>query len=340
MSSDGHTGVAIKNIGNSNSHHFRLILALVEYSGGGGSVCIHASSGKVYMSGPTTEDFLMSLGFRPFDGCQFFGNRCFFREIAIIPSAYPRPEVRREFEAIHMAFNQFANNIEALFENRKSIGEILDRVGRGIQFQNQPIFNAPVSIVFDPSEAPGWINDIKLAKLVELESQRAEIEKEIQDLSAFLPLVYASGGLFEEPVVNALRFLGLDADRTEKGFTVDILANTKDGEKRFGFEVTGIRGPIAKKSNKLTQVVEFERIKENDEKTVLLANTFCEEPISERQDKEDFTKDAVEFLSAFPVIMMTGWDLYRMVQNVMEGRDKAADLVNMMHGGVGVLEYT
>ncbi len=175
MKSDGHSGMGIRNINNSKSVNFRFVLAVLDYSGGGASVGIHASTDKVYRSGLTTDKFLQSLGFRPSRGCQFFGDRCYYREIGIVPAGQPSPELRSEFQAIQASFTRFSENIEALFHHRQSETQLLDQMGRGVQFNNQPIFDSPIEIIFDPSSVPLWVEEVKMVRLKELESQQADI---------------------------------------------------------------------------------------------------------------------------------------------------------------------
>jgi len=133
--------------------------------------------------------------------------------------------------------------------------------------------------------------------------------------------------------------LGLKAELTAPGFTADILAETKDGSKKFAFEVTGTVDPIKKESKKLTQLLDFERIKEHNEKTILIANTFKDLPISAREGKDDFTVQVVEFLSKFAILLMTGWDLYRIVGAIIEGKSEAAHYIERLYNENGVFIF-
>ncbi len=197
----------------------------------------------------------------------------------------------------------------------------------------------PIKITVDQSAIPPWVEDVKLPALKTAETEREKAGGIIDDLSEYLVLLFGDGDQLEMAVVKGLRMLGLKAELADRGATIDVLAETQDGTRKFGIEVTGTTEGIKKKSNKLGQVVEFERIKEHDEKTILLANTFKATPIAERTGKEHFTRPAVDFLTPYPVMMMTGWDLYRMVGDVLEEKRKPDELVELMHSTVGVLEY-
>ena len=100
-----------------------------------------------------------------------------------------------------------------------------------------------------------------------------------------------------------------------------------------------INGPVKKDSPKLTQLSEFDRVKEHQEKVVLVANTYNTKPIAEREGLEHFTSPVVSYFSPHPILLMTGWDLYRMVQDVMTGAKTAEDIVAVMHKTSGVLDY-
>ncbi len=135
--------------------------------------------------------------------------------------------------------------------------------------------------------------------------------------------------------IKALQFFGLDTEPAPKGFTADIFAHTTDGSRKFGFEVTGIAGSIKKDSKKLTQLLEFERIKEHGEKTILVANTHNAIPITERKGLEDFTPPVLDFLGRHPILLMTGWELYCMVRDVLENsltREKAIQTLYTVNG--------
>src|SRR5207302_10230699 len=117
------------------------------------------------------------------------------------------------------------------------------------------------------------------------------LDAQVSELAAFLPLLYETGNALEAAVLAAFRFLDLQTKKTPKGFTADFLANSDDGRYKFGLEVTGTNGPNGKRSNKLTQLTEFDRQKDDQGvKTVLIANTFNTTPADERGHDEHFTK--------------------------------------------------
>jgi len=282
--------------------------------------------------------FLDAIGFTRYEGqCPFHDNRCLYRVIATSPAAIYGFGYSREVDSIHDRFKEFAGKIGELFRLRQQQDRILRDIG--IELPEMPLFGPPVEIEIREEEVPLWAHEVKIARLHELERQRGTIQEEIDELSGYLPLLYGTGDMLVEAVIRGLRLLGLDAERTEPGFTADILAQTPDGLRKFGFEVTGISGAVKKDSRKLTQVLDFGRIKEHEEKTVLIVNTHNSTPISERTHLEDFTPQVLNFLAPFPILLMTSWDLYRMVCDVLEGSRTKEALVAILYETSGRLDY-
>ncbi len=85
--------------------------------------------------------------------------------------------------------------------------------------------------------------------------------------------------------------------------------------------------------------MDFERIKEHDEKTVLVANTYNKTPISERKSLEDFSPQVLTFLSVHPILIVTGWDLYCMVRDVLDNARTKEELIKKLYTTNGRLNY-
>lgn len=336
---DGHSGIENNQINKGGSGNFQLFLSYLKQSTGLGEFVIHASSSTFYSSGLQPLEFLQQIGFKHFQGeCKFFHDRCFYRTIAEVKYDRIGFEDTRQTMMIHNTFETFANEgINKLYELQKQQNDLLRTIG--LSSGSLEIFNIPAKIEIKPAYIPIWLNSIKFEHLKELESQKADIDKEIEGLEGFLPLVFANGDTLVYAVLKALKFLGLKAKPTEPAFTIDILAETIDGLMKFGFEVTGINDPIRKDSKKLTQLLEFERIKEHNEKTILIANTFKNIPISERKGRENFTADVVKFLSGFPILLMTGWDLYRAVGDMIEKKKEPSYFVERFYKDVGIFIF-
>lgn len=311
-----------------------MVLAYLKQGTGQGEYVIHATSNILYSLGLDPLEFLAEIGFTRYQGyCPFHRHRCFYRVIATVKQdvrGFENLEIPRRFQT-------FAGKIGELFQLREQEDRILREIG--INSSGRLIFGPPVEIEGSEKEIPLWVDEVKFPRLRELERQKATLQKEIDELSGFLPLLYGSGDILEEAVIKALRFIGLDAKRAPKGFTADILAQTCDGSRKFGFEVTGISGPVKKDSKKLTQLVEFELTKEHGEKTVLVANTHNAIPISDRRNLEDFTPQVLDFLGRHPILLMTGWDLYCMVRDILESSRQREEILDILYARTGRLNY-
>ena len=336
---DGHSGIENNEVNKGSSGNFQLVLSYLKESSGRGYFIIHATSNVVYGPRPKPLEFLQQIGFTHFSGeCKFHHDECFYRHFAEIEYNEMGFSDTRQNMYIHSAFEKFAKEgISKLYELQRQQHDLLGEIrASGGEIG---LFGAPVKIKPQPSDIPVWVNTAKFMRLRELEGHRDGMCKEIEDLEGYLPLIYADGKILEDAVIKSLRLLGMKAEPTAQGFTADILAETKGGSKKFGFEVTGTTEAIKKDSKKLTQLLEFERIKEQNEKTILVANTFKNLPISERKGKENFTQQVIDFLGRFPILLMTGWDLYRIVSDILEAKKPADHFAERIYNETGVFKF-
>ncbi len=336
--SDGHSGMQIQKQKEYSSKDFNFTSATLEHSSGAVDIVLHGSSNFIVSR---HFQFLEEIGFSHFSGrCQFYSDSCLFRTIATISASSQRafdPFGVQGSEGIYESIERFTEKIADLYSLHQKQNDILQWLGS--QAHPPTIFAPPPTIIIEPSDIPSWTEEVKFDKLKELESQVRQANEEIQQLREYLPLLYASGDILVQAAIKALQYLGLKAQPTEKGYTVDILAQTEDEARKFGFEVTGTNGSIKKASKKVGQVFEFERIKESSQKTVLIANTHNETPILERQAQEDFTQNVVNLLTPHHILLMTGWNLYRMVQDVMGNVKNQEDIINILYSSAGILQY-
>jgi hypothetical protein len=334
---DGHTGIENKEVNKGGSGNFQLILSYLKQSDGQGEFIIHVTSNIHYSAGLQPLKFLVESGFTQYLGrCQFHGDKCCYREFVRVKRDVYGMLDDDQVQQVHSSFKLFASKIGELFQLRQKEFDILENIGSNTSAK--AILSAPTEIEITEKSVPLWVNDVKFPELLTLEQQRNEFLRQINDLSVFLPLLYSTGDVLEEAVIKTLDFLGLKTNKAPKGFTADILAQTGDGSRQFGIEVTGTNNAIKKDSNKLTQVLDFERIKEHGEKTILIANTHNTTPIAQRSSLEDFTQPVIDFLGLHPIMLMTSWDLYRLVGAVLEGSKKKESVIEMLYTTNGRLK--
>ncbi len=335
---DGHTGLEQSKVNEGGSGNFNLILSYLKQSTGAAEFVMHATSNTFYSFGLQPHNFLLRIGFRQYIGqCPFFHDNCFYTEIATTQHSIYGMEHFTQVQSIHDSFKRFAANIGKLFQLCQEEENILRDVR--LHSSSKVLFGEPIQLEIKEDDIPLWVEEVKFPKLLELEKQKKTLQTQIDELHQFLPLLYGSGDLLENAVLQSLKFLGLEAEKTEKGFTADIRARTSDSTKMFGLEVTGINGQVKKDSPKLTQLMEFERLKEHDEKTILVANTHNKTPISQRKDLEDFSPQVLSFLERNPILIITGWDLHCMLRDVMNGSRTKEDLVELLFTSNGRLKY-
>jgi hypothetical protein len=334
---DGHTGLENSKVNEGGSGSFSLVLSCLKQVGRADLV-VHASSNVSYSFGLQHYDFLKRIGFKSYIGeCQFFHDHCFYFVKAVTQRPFNGMENFSQVQSIHDSFKSFAANIDQLFSLCQQEENILREIG--LKSSSKTLIGEPTQIEISEGDIPLWIQEVKFPQLLELEQQKDALQTQIDTLSQYLPLLYGSGDTLETAVLESLKFLGLEAEKTEKGFTVDIRAQTPDGTKKFGLEVTGINGQVKKGSPKLTQVMEFERLKEHDEKTIIVANTHNKTPISKRKGLEDFTPQVLTFLERNTILIITGWDLYCMVRDTLSSSQSKEKLIEMLYTSNGRLKY-
>jgi hypothetical protein len=338
--SDGHTGTIYNIIAHGESNTFPLLLTSLKKSDGHIEYIIHTTFKSGYSFGFQPSVFFAEMGFDRYEGqCPIIhDNVCFYRVVAVTHNFYGRPEYFVGDRNVKEAFLAFSRKLDRLFELRVEEETILQTIG--IKSSGKFVFGQPTEIKIEEGDIPLWVDEVKFPRLRNLEAQKAGIQQEIDQLTQFLPLLYATGTPLEEAVVRALKLFSLEAERTEKAATVDVLAQTSDGSQKFGIEVTGVDGSVRRDSEKkLVQVISFEVQKEHGEKTILVANTYKSTPISERKDKTHFTQQALDVLKAHSILILTGWDLYCMVRDVLDSSRTKQELVEMLYTTSGRLSY-
>lgn len=337
---DGHSGIENRQVNTGGSGSFQLVLSYLKQGNGYGEFVIHATSNSFYFGGATLQplDFLANIGFTKYSGhCQFHGDRCFYRAIATLKKDEHGFENYSQTESVHNGFSSFASKIGELYDLRQKEYRIISEIGLSSQLRG--VLQAPAEIEITEKDIPIWVEKEKFRQLIELETQKDKVQDQIEFYIKFLPLLFSTGDNLENAVLHSLRFLELNANKAEKSFTVDVFAETNDKEKKFGFEITGINESVKKSSRKLTQVLEFERIKEHGEKTILLVNSHNGTPITERANLENFTQPVIDFLGRHPILMMTSLDLYRMIKDVLDKKCSKESVIERLFVKTGVLVY-
>jgi hypothetical protein len=142
----------------------------------------------------------------------------------------------------------------------------------------------------------------------------AEIERltnEAQRMASVGRLLWQTGEPLNEAVCEVFRRLGFRAELTPRATTYDVTVNIDD-KRRLLLEVTGIEGAIQKKSPKLAQV--FQTVQEfatEHDRVVLVANTFRQVNVVERDKNSSVTADALKLLQRMTANVVTSPTLFR-----------------------------
>jgi hypothetical protein len=340
---DGHTATTYEKLDERSWLHFSLALTYLITSGGRIQFVIHATYWPSYADHYThlkPQDFLSEIGLQLYNGkCPFHCDPCFYK---VLETPYKvedltTPECLAETQQIRDAFRMFSDRIEELYNLRRKQNEIFQRFR--LQAGGSRIFEESVELQSMTTDFPAWIRDVQSVSLIDLEKEKDTLDREIRELSDYLPLIYGDGDVLEQAVVKSFQLLGLSTWRLENTSTVDICAEEPDGSRKFGIEATGIIGGVTGDSEKVGRILEFEIKKEHGEKSILLANTYKAIPIKDRKGRENFSWLVRDVLTRNNVLLMTGWDLYRMLGDVLEEKKEKGEIIDILYTTNGVLQY-
>ena len=123
----------------------------------------------------------------------------------------------------------------------------------------------------------------------------------------------------------------------EKGATIDFTAKTDS--MKLAIEVTGVDDKIYKSSKKFGQILQYLPMKEENEKIVLLANTYKDIDVKERIGRENFTGTVREIADSNRFCLMTTMDLYFMWKDFLNGAS-AKKMLTEVFSTTGEFKYS
>lgn len=172
---------------------------------------------------------------------------------------------------------------------------------------------------------PEWLDKYKA-------KQELGLERKIEDLTQKLErrklehkrfekidvLLYGTGNPLEVAVQKVLEEMGCTVEKLEKGATMDLKARINS--IKFAIEVTGVEDKIYKDSKKFAQILQYLPHKEENEKIVLLANTYRDIDVGERVGRENFTNPVLKIAENNGFCLITTMDLYFMWKDFLNGK--------------------
>lgn len=114
-----------------------------------------------------------------------------------------------------------------------------------------------------------------------------------------------------DAVHSVLRDLGLQVTKTPKYPTIDRIIKVPGSHMTFGMQVIGSDLEVTGDNSKLNQALEFEREKQNGEKTIVIANAHHSISLAERQKLEDFSKEALMRMEPTRIVGLNTFTLYK-----------------------------
>jgi hypothetical protein len=114
-----------------------------------------------------------------------------------------------------------------------------------------------------------------------------------------------------DSVHSVLKDLGLQVTKTPKYSTIDRIVKVPGSPMTFGMQVIGSQIDVKGNNNKFNQALEFEREKENGEKTIIIANAHNSISLAEREKLEDFSRDALLRMEPAKVVGLNTFTLYK-----------------------------
>ena len=154
-------------------------------------------------------------------------------------------------------------------------------------------------------------------KAREGEEESAEKEQETSEnkKDGFDTVKYILWGKNELMLVDAvhsvLRDLGLQVTKTSKYPIIDRIIKIPGSHMTFGMQVIGSEREVGGDNSKFNQALQFEREKQNGEKTLIIANAHHGISLAERERRADFSKDALMRMEPTKVVSLNTFTLYK-----------------------------
>ena len=148
-----------------------------------------------------------------------------------------------------------------------------------------------------------------------------------------------------KPLENAIknffeREFDLIIKKTEPGDYTDLKASSKDTTMKFAFEITGVKRMVNKDTKKVGQTMNYHLKKEENEKIVLIANTYCDKYIQQRSNKPDdnFSDYVVKPLKSMDVCLITTLQLFNLWKAMKKRKINKKKILKIIYETNGVFK--
>ena len=163
-----------------------------------------------------------------------------------------------------------------------------------------------------------------------------------QDFSTIESLVWPKSELLLIDAIHSIfKDLGFKVSTGINYHSVDRIVRIPNTEKALGVEIMMSEGEVEQNHPKLSRVLQFEKEKKEDEKTLIIASTHIHLPLSERDRLHDVSRELADFLERHNISFITTHHLYELWQKAKGGEIDIFGLFARIYshrGGVFPLE--
>jgi len=115
----------------------------------------------------------------------------------------------------------------------------------------------------------------------------------------------------QEDQLDTVKYILWGKTKTPKYSTIDRIVKVPGSRMTFGMQVIGSEIEVRGDNSKFNQALQFEREKEDSEKTVIIANAHHDISLAEREKIEDFSRDALLRLEPAKIVALNTFTLYK-----------------------------
>jgi hypothetical protein len=188
-------------------------------------------------------------------------------------------------------------------------------------------------------DEPAWVEKHKTQEHLQIIDNIEDLELRKQGLDMIIYLLYGTGPELEDSVKLTLERLGLEVEKTPPGANIDFTARNADETIKLAIEVTGTVDKIKQGSRKVPQAWMYHQERQDEqEKLVLMANTYRCLPIEDRSGKLHFTPHVKKIFTQISALLMTTAYLYSLWKDVQEQRRTPDEVLKLLYDSAGVLE--
>jgi hypothetical protein len=159
-----------------------------------------------------------------------------------------------------------------------------------------------------------------------------------QDFFAIESVVWPKSELLLIDAVHSIfKDLGFKITTGINYHSVDRIIRIPDTDKAFGMEIMMSDGEVEENHPKLTRALQFEKEKKEGEKTLIIAATHTNLPLSEMGKVHDVPKELADFLERHNISFINTHHLYELWQKAKGGEIDIFELFDRVYyhrGGV------